>query len=295
MPNAKYQIPNNKQQTRMKVTFDHVSRNCSKIVTRSYSTSFSSAAKMLAPSIRGDIYNIYGFVRFADEIVDTFHDYNKKELLDRFESELKYALENKISLNPILNSFQYTFHKYGISHHLVDSFLESMRMDLTNTLFKSETEYKTYIYGSANVVGLMCLHVFTQGDTAKFGQLKVSAMALGSAFQKVNFLRDLKSDFENLNRSYFPQINLRELDEVSKAAIIQEIEADFALGHAGILKLPNSSKFGVYMAYRYYWELLRKLKNTPSLEIKKKRIRVSKYQKLGLLATTYVNYKLGMV
>ena len=279
----------------MKATFDHVSRNCSKIVTRSYSTSFSSAAKMLAPSIRGDIYNIYGFVRFADEIVDTFHDYNKKELLDRFESELKYALENKISLNPILNSFQYTFHKYGISHHLVDSFLESMRMDLTNTVFKSEAEYKAYIYGSANVVGLMCLHVFTQGDTAKFDQLKVSAMALGSAFQKVNFLRDLKSDFENLNRSYFPQINLRELDEVSKAAIIQEIEADFALGHAGILKLPNSSKFGVYMAYRYYWELLRKLKNTPSLEIKKKRIRVSKYQKLGLLATTYVNYKLGMV
>lgn len=250
---------------------------------------------MLAPSVRSDIYNIYGFVRFADEIVDTFHDYNKEELLDRFERELKYALENKISLNPILNSFQYTFHKYGISYHLVDSFLNSMRMDLTKTVFKSEAEYRSYIYGSANVVGLMCLHVFTQGDTIKYEQLKVSAMALGSAFQKVNFLRDLKSDIENLNRSYFPQIKLRELDEVSKEAIIQEIEADFALGHAGILKLPNSSKFGVFMAYRYYRELLYKLKNTPSGEIRKKRIRVSKCQKLGLLASTYVNYKLGMV
>ena len=279
----------------MKAIFDHVSRNCSKLVTRSYSTSFSSAAKMLAPSVRSDIYNIYGFVRFADEIVDTFHDYNKEELLDRFERELKYALENKISLNPILNSFQHTFHKHGIPYHLVDSFMESMRMDLTKTEFKSEAEFKSYIYGSANVVGLMCLYVFTQGDTTKYEQLKVSAMALGSAFQKVNFLRDLKSDFENLNRSYFPQIKLRELDEVSKAAIIEEIEADFALGHAGILKLPNSSKFGVFMAYRYYLELLYKLKNTPSREIRKKRIRVSKYQKLGLLATTYVNYKLGMV
>ena len=279
----------------MKATFDKVSGRCSKIVTQSYSTSFSSATKMLAPSIRSDIYNIYGFVRFADEIVDTFHDYNKEELLDRFEWELNYALENKISLNPILNSFQYTFHKYGISYQLVVSFLDSMRMDLTKTVFETQAEYKSYIYGSADVVGLMCLHVFTQGDKLIYEQLKGSAMALGSAFQKINFLRDLKSDFEDLNRSYFPQINLRELDEVSKTVIIQEIESDLELAYSGILKLPNSSKFGVYMAYKYYRELLRKLKNTPSLEIKKKRIRVSNYHKLGLLATTYVNFKLGMV
>lgn len=279
----------------MKATFDHVSRNCSKIVTQSYSTSFSSATKMLSTSIRSDIYNIYGFVRFADEIVDSFHDYNKKELLDSFERELDYAIENKISLNPILNSFQHTFHKYNISYHLVASFLESMRRDLTKNDFENEEEYKAYIYGSADVVGLMCLHVFTQGDRKQYEQLKRSAMALGSAFQKVNFLRDLKSDLENLHRSYFPHINLRELDEASKAAIIKEIESDFALGLSGIMRLPNSSKFGVYMAYRYYRELLNKLKNTPSLEIKKRRIRVSNYQKLGLLATTYVNYKLGMV
>lgn len=279
----------------MKATFDNLSRSCSKIVTQSYSTSFSSATKMLAPSIRSDIYNIYGFVRFADEIVDTFHEFNKEELLDDLERDLKYALTNKISLNPILNSFQYTYHKYCIPYNLVASFLESMRMDLTMQAFETEAEYRSYIYGSADAVGLMCLHVFTQGDKLKYGQLKVSAMALGSAFQKVNFLRDLKSDFEDLNRSYFPKINVRELDEVSKKAIIQEIESDFALGLSGILRLPNSSKFGVYMAYRYYRELLRKLKNTPSLEIKKKRIRVSNYEKLGLLASTYVNYKLGMV
>ncbi|MCG2459505.1 phytoene/squalene synthase family protein [Flavobacteriaceae bacterium F89] len=278
----------------MKATFDKVSRNCSKIVTQSYSTSFSSATKLLAPSIRSDIYNIYGFVRFADEIVDNFHAYNKEELLDDFQRDLKYALRNKISLNPILNSFQYTYHKYSIPYHLVGSFLDSMRMDLHGNVFKTENEYKSYIYGSADVVGLMCLRVFTQGDRSKYEQLKVSAMALGSAFQKVNFLRDLKSDFEYLNRSYFPHVNLRELDEGSKTAIIQEIETDFALGHSGILKLPNSSKFGVYMAYKYYRKLLKKLKNTPSMEIKNKRIRVSNYQKLGLLATTYVNYKLGM-
>lgn len=279
----------------MKATFDKVSRSCSKIVTQCYSTSFSLATKMLAPSVRSDIYNIYGFVRFADEIVDTFHDYNKEDPLDNFERELDYALENRISLNPILNSFQYTFHKYQISFHLVASFLDSMRMDLTKTVFETEEEYKSYIYGSADVVGLMCLHVFTQGDFMKYKELQYSAMALGSAFQKVNFLRDLKSDFEDLNRSYFPHINLRELDEISKAAIIKEIETDLSVGYLGILKLPNSSKFGVYMAYKYYRELLHKLKNTPSKEIKKKRIRVSNYQKLGLLAATYVNYKLGMV
>ena len=279
----------------MKTIFDKVSYDCSKIVTESYSTSFSLATKMLAPSIRSDIYNIYGFVRFADEIVDTFHAYNKKELFDNFENELKSALEAKISLNPILNSFQHTYHKYQIPYHLVGSFMKSMRMDLTKKEYRTEAEYKEYIYGSADVVGLMCLKVFVNGNTVKYEELKESAMSLGSAFQKVNFLRDLKTDFEDLNRAYFPNANLMELDETSKQKIVQEIKEDFAKGYHGILNLPNEAKFGVYTAYKYYYKLLKKLQNTPSREIKNARIRVPNYQKFGLLAKSYVNYKLHLV
>lgn len=279
----------------MKRTFDKVSYECSKIVTESYSTSFSLATKMLAPSIRPDIYNIYGFVRFADEIVDTFHSYNKTELFDNFEIELKAAIEAKISLNPILNSFQHTYHKYDIPYHLVASFMKSMRMDLTKSEYRTDAEYKEYIYGSADVVGLMCLKVFVKGDTDSYEKLKVSAMSLGSAFQKVNFLRDLKADFEDLNRAYFPHANLEELDETSKTQIVEEIKADFALGYAGILQLPNEAKFGVYTAYKYYSKLLQKLQKTPSIEIKNARIRVPNYQKFGLLAKSYVNYKLHLV
>ncbi|WP_158975915.1 phytoene/squalene synthase family protein [Cellulophaga sp. L1A9] len=279
----------------MKSIFDQVSYGCSKIVTESYSTSFSLATKMLHSSIRGDIYNIYGFVRFADEIVDTFHDYDKEMLFNKFENDLKDALTHKISLNPILNSFQYTYHTYNIPYHLVDSFMKSMRMDLHKTVYKTDTEYKEYIYGSADVVGLMCLKVFVQGNEESYESLKTSAMALGSAFQKVNFLRDLKDDFEGLNRTYFPNTNLKQLDEASKKRIVDEIKADFQLGYEGIERLPHTAKFGVYTAYKYYSRLLTKLQRTPPLEIQNARIRVPNYEKFGLLAKSYVNYKLNLV
>ncbi len=279
----------------MKSIFDNVSYDCSKIVTQSYSTSFALATKMLAPSIRKDIYNIYGFVRFADEIVDSFHDYNKEELFNAFEQELNNSLANKISLNPILNSFQHTYHQYSIPRHLVDAFMKSMRMDLNKQVYATQKEFEEYIYGSADVVGLMCLRVFVNGNDEHYESLKLSAMALGSAFQKVNFLRDLKADYEYLNRSYFPNTDLLQLDEASKNRIVEEIKADFARGYEGIVNLPNEAKFGVYTAYKYYYQLLRKLQKTPSTEIKNARIRVPNYQKFGLLATSYVNYKLNLV
>ncbi len=279
----------------MKSIFDQVSHDCSKIVTQSYSTSFSLATKMLHTSIRADIYNIYGFVRFADEIVDTFHDYDKTTLFNKFEQQLKAAITDKISLNPILNAFQHTFHKYKIPYHLVESFMKSMRMDLTKNCYRTDEEYKEYIYGSADVVGLMCLKVFVKGDITKYEQLKKPAMALGSAFQKVNFLRDLKADFEDLNRAYFPHANLEELDEDTKQKIVDEIKADFNFGLSGILQLPSEAKFGVYTAYKYYYKLLQILQRTPSLEIKNARIRVPNYEKFGLLAKSYVNYKLHLV
>lgn len=279
----------------MKSIFDTVSSECSRAVTRSYSTSFSSAVKMLAPTIRQDIYNIYGFVRFADEIVDSFHDYNKIELFERFEKDLHLALTEKISLNPILNSFQHTVHKYDIELNLINAFMQSMRLDLYKSDYKSKEEYRKYIYGSADVVGLMCLKVFVKGDLEKYENLKDSAMKLGSAFQKVNFLRDLKADFEDLNRTYFPNTDLTKLDEKSKNEIIAEIEADFTEAYIGITNLPLEAKFGVYTAYVYYKKLLKKLKNTPSAEIKNTRIRVSDYQKFGLFAKCYFTYKLNII
>jgi phytoene/squalene synthetase len=250
---------------------------------------------MLAPSIRQDIYNIYGFVRFADEIVDTFHEYNKEELFSIFETNLELALKHKISLNPILNSFQHTVAKFNIPNELIDAFMKSMKLDLTKTEYKSQEEYNEYIFGSADVVGLMCLKVFVNGDAAKYEELKESAMRLGSAFQKVNFLRDLKADFEDLNRTYFPNTDLNKLDEVSKLKIVEEIEADFKAGYEGIVNLPLEAKFGVYTAYCYYKKLLSKLKKTPSSEIKNTRIRVSDYQKYGLFAKCYFSYKLNII
>ena len=279
----------------MKSIFDTISFDCSRNVTKSYSTSFSAAVKMLAPSIRQDIYNIYGFVRFADEIVDTFHNYNKEELFDMFEKDLTSALENKISLNPILNSFQHTVHLYSIPMNLINAFMNSMKLDLHKSEYKTIDEYNEYIYGSADVVGLMCLKVFVNGNDAKFEELELSAMRLGSAFQKVNFLRDLKADYEDLNRTYFPNTDLSQLDENSKNEIIKEIESDFAAGFEGILKLPIEAKFGVYTAFVYYKKLLSKLKKTPSTEIKNTRIRVPDYQKFGLMAKCYVNYRLNLL
>jgi phytoene/squalene synthetase len=279
----------------MKTIFDSVSKECSKLVTNAYSTSFSMATKMLSDSIRQDIYNIYGFVRFADEIVDTFHDYDKEKLFKNFEIDLERALESKISLNPILNAFQYTYHKYGIDKHLVDAFMNSMRLDLHKKDYLTDEEYKNYIYGSADVVGLMCLRVFVNGDSEKYEDLKDSAMSLGSAFQKVNFLRDLKADFEDLSRTYFPNTDLNQLDETSKKAIIEDIEKDFAEGLKGIKRLPLEARFGVFMAYRYYNKLLDKLKKTPALQIKSTRIRVPNYKKVELLTRSYVKYQLNLL
>ncbi len=279
----------------MKKIFDEVSEMCSKTVTESYSTSFSLATRMLSPSIRQDIYNIYGFVRFADEIVDSFHDYNKEELLDNFEKELRYSITNKISLNPILNSFQKTLLKYEIDIELVNSFLKSMRWDLDKKTYLNKQEFDEYIYGSADVVGLMCLKVFVSGDEDKFDQLKPFAMSLGSAFQKVNFLRDLKADHESLNRSYFPNLNIDKFDEESKQFILNEIDRDFSNALKGILLLPSSARFGVYTAYKYYLKLLNKLRKTDPLKIKNSRIRVPNYQKINVLARSYVRYRLNIL
>jgi len=279
----------------MKSIFDAVSKDCSRIITQTYSTSFSMATKMLANSIRQDIYNIYGFVRLADEIVDSFHDYDKEALFIQFEADLESALNNKISLNPILNSFQQTYHTYSIDKDMVDAFMNSMRQDLYKTVYHTDEEYKNYIYGSADVVGLMCLKVFVNGNHEKYEALKETAMALGSAFQKVNFLRDLKADHDELNRTYFPNTDLNNLDEVSKKAIIDDIENDFAEGLKGIKQLPLEAKFGVFMAYRYYNQLLVKLKTTPALEIKSTRIRVPDYKKAELLTRSYVKYQLNLL
>ena len=279
----------------MKSIYDSVSEDCSKIVTQSYSTSFSLATKMLDQSIRNHIYNIYGFVRFADEIVDTFHDFPKKELLDRFEEDLFYSINNRISLNPILNSFQKTVNTYKIEHKLIHAFLKSMRWDLNKNIYKTEKEYKEYIYGSADVVGLMCLKVFVKGKKSDYENLKPAAMSLGSAFQKVNFLRDLKNDFQNLERVYFPNVDFTQFDEKTKHNIINEIEKDFSIALNGIFKLPSEARFGVYTAYKYYTKLLSKLKKTPSISIRQNRIRVPNYQKVSVFARSYLKYRLNLL
>lgn len=279
----------------MKNFYDKVTENCSKIVTQSYSTSFSLATKMLDSSIRNHIYNIYGFVRFADEIVDTFHDFPKEELLNRFEKDLNFSLEKKISLNPILNSFQLTVNKYNIDRKLISAFLKSMRWDLNKSIYKTDKEYKEYIYGSADVVGLMCLKVFVKGDDDLYFKLKPAAMSLGSAFQKVNFLRDLKKDYQELDRTYFPNVDFNHFDEETKTKIIKEIENDFNLALKGIFNLPIESRFGVYTAYKYYNKLLKKLKNIPSKKIQNTRIRVPNYQKMGVFARSYLKYRLNLL
>ena len=279
----------------MKDFYDIVSYDCSKLVTQRYSTSFSLGTRLLSNSIRVHIYNIYGFVRFADEIVDSFHEFNKVDLLNRFEEDLMHAISNKISLNPILNSFQFTVNEKKIDIELIKAFLKSMRMDLTKNNYKTKKEYNEYIYGSADVVGLMCLKVFVDGDNSKYEKLKPYAMSLGSAFQKVNFLRDLNADFKNLDRTYFPNLNLSNFDEASKLNIINEIEKDFNHALKGIFMLPESSRLGVYTAYKYYRKLLIKLKNTPSVKIQSARIRVPNYQKMGVLAQSFVKFHLNLL
>ena len=279
----------------MKSIFDKVSNDCSKLVIKRYSTSFYFSSSLLSKTIRQDIFNIYGFVRLADEIVDTFHEYPKQELLEDFEKELWRSVDNKISLNPILNSFQHTVNKYSIPKDLINSFLDSMKMDLEKKEYNSVEEYKKYIYGSADVVGLMCLKVFVKGSESSFSELSPFAISLGSAFQKVNFLRDLKDDSNVLNRVYFPNVDMNNFNEKSKREIILEIEKDFANAVKGIVKLPKNSKFAVYIAYRYYNKLLKKLKRTSSENIVKKRIRIHNLQKFIVIARSYVKYQLNLI
>ncbi|MBT4324227.1 MAG: phytoene/squalene synthase family protein [Cryomorphaceae bacterium] len=279
----------------MKSIFDKVSNDCSKLVIKRYSTSFYFSSSLLSRTIRQDIFNIYGFVRLADEIVDTFHEYPKQELLEDFEKELWRSIDNKISLNPILNSFQHTVNKYSIPKDLINSFLDSMKMDLEKKEYNSVEEYKKYIYGSADVVGLMCLKVFVKGSESSFSELSPFAISLGSAFQKVNFLRDLKDDSNILNRVYFPNVDMNNFNEKSKKEIILEIEKDFANAVKGIVKLPKNSKFAVYIAYRYYNKLLKKLKHTSSENIVKKRIRIHNLQKFIVIARSYVKYQLNLI
>ena len=279
----------------MMCLFDEVAYDCSQKVTNGYSTSFSSAVRMLAPSIRPAIHSIYGFVRFADEIVDSFHDKDKKLLLDKFEWDFYQSLEMGISLNPILHSFQKTIKEYNVDIELVDAFLKSMRMDIEKKEYKTQKEYQDYIYGSADVVGLMCLKIFVNGSDEDYQKLKPTAMKLGSAFQKVNFLRDLKNDAEILERSYFPDVDLKNLSPDIKMKIVAEIKADFDAAYEGIKQLPASSKFGVYTAYRYYKQLLKKLQQTPSNKLMETRIRVNDYHKFGLLLQSYLNIKLNIV
>jgi phytoene/squalene synthetase len=278
----------------MKQLFDSSSYQCSKLVTRNYSTSFSLGIRLLAPSIRPAIYAIYGFVRYADEIVDTFYDHNQEELLDEFQADYEKAVERGISMNPILNSFQEVVNRYDL-HEMVEAFMTSMRMDLDKTEYQSQEEYEQYIYGSADVVGLMCLHVFVNGDKQLFEQLKAPAMLLGTVFQKVNFLRDIKDDFEERGRSYFPNVANYELTDEVKAEIIEDIEEEFGEAFKGIMQLPVESRFGVYLAYRYYLRLLKKLKARNSEQILNSRTRVSNPGKAVILFKSYVRFKLNII
>ena len=275
----------------MKKLFDDLSFKISKETTKQYSTSFSLGILALSSKIRNPIYAIYGYVRLADEIVDSFHGFDKKKLLSRFRDETFLALEEKISLNPILQSFQETVSKYKIDHELIKQFLKSMEMDLHKIDYNSEL-YKEYILGSAEVVGLMCLHIFVDGDKEEFERLKPAAMILGSAFQKVNFLRDMKDDYEVLGRTYFPNVDIAAFDNKVKAEIEEEIAFEFHEALEGIKKLPASSRFGVYLAYRYYLSLFKKIKKTSANQMINQRIRISNSKKLSLMMGCYVEYKM---
>lgn len=274
----------------MKQLFDELSYSVSKLTTEKYSTSFSLGILALKPSVRMAIYAIYGYVRLADEIVDSFHDYDKSKLLNRLKKETENALAEKISLNPVLNSFQEIVHHYAIEKTLIDQFLHSMQMDLHKINYNSET-YKEYIFGSAEVVGLMCLQVFTNGNKQKYEEMKPYAMKLGSAFQKINFLRDVKDDYQILGRTYFPNINMEVFNNQVKFQIEAEIEQEFKEALTGIKKLPASSLFGVYLAYKYYWTLFQKIKRKSSVEILNDRIRIANSEKVYVAFKSYIRYK----
>jgi phytoene synthase len=276
----------------MKKLFDDLSYKISKQTTKQYSTSFSLGILALSPKIRNAIYAVYGYVRLADEIVDSFHGYDRTALLARFREQTRQALEEKISLNPILQSFQETIHEYHIDEQLITQFLNSMEMDLQKIDYNSDL-YKEYILGSAEVVGLMCLQIFVDGNKEQYTSLKPSAMKLGSAFQKVNFLRDMKDDYLILGRTYFPNVDISYFNNTIKEEIEKEICQEFKEALEGIKKLPNSSRFGVYLAYRYYISLFSKIKRTPAKKIINQRIRISNGRKFSLMMSSYVQYKMS--
>jgi len=274
--------------------FHTVSNKSSEITTREYSTSFSSAIRLLHHDMRQPIYNIYGFVRFADEIVDTFHDYDKTLLLEEFKRETYIAIDREISLNPILNSFQQTVNEYNIDRDLIDAFFASMEMDLSQRNYDIKN-FNEYVYGSAEVVGLMCLYVFCEGKKELFEKLKISARSLGAAFQKVNFLRDIKADYNSLSRMYFPGCDFNNFTENDKKKIEADIHQDFNIAYNGILKLPLKSRFGVYVAYKYYLSLFKKIKSLEPARVLETRIRIPDYKKAMIVLKAGVKNHLGLI
>ncbi len=278
----------------MKALFDSVSIRTSRMTTKAYSTSFSLGILGLDKKYHDPIYAIYGFVRFADEIVDTFEDYSQKELLERFWKDTYLALDEKISLNPILNSFQQVVNAFNIDRDLIETFLKSMEMDLYKNDYDEEG-YKAYILGSAEVVGLMCLKVFVDGNEKRYQELKKPAMQLGSAFQKINFLRDLHADYHALGRTYFPGVDLNEFNERVKAEIEADIDIDFKAGYEGIKQLPKGARFGVYIAYVYYYSLFKKICNTHADIILNERVRISNKRKYGLFLSSYVRHTINWI
>lgn len=278
----------------MKEIFDNLSAQCSKMITKRYSTSFSLGIYFLNEKLRNPIYSIYGFVRLADEIVDSFHDYDKVGLLSKFKRDCFEAIEEGISLNPVLNSFQQVVNTYHIDKELIELFLHSMEMDLHEENYTPE-KYDQYILGSAQVVGLMCLQVFTEGDKLQYERLKDAAMMLGSAFQKVNFLRDVNADYYNLSRTYFPNVNLSAFSNIEKKAIEAEIETEFKLALIGIRQLPPSSRNGVFLAYMYYKKLFNKIKSSTPENVMSGRIRISNVRKFGLMFDSIIRYKTNMI
>jgi phytoene/squalene synthetase len=278
----------------MKSIFDKISWRSSRMVTKSYSTSFSLGIMALDPKLHDHIYGIYGFVRFADEIVDSFHTYDKQWLLDDFKQQTYEAIDRGISLNPILNSFQHTVRAFNIERNLIDTFLHSMEMDLHPQEY-TDAKYEEYILGSAEVVGLMCLKVFCYGNEQQYEALKHNAMKLGSAFQKINFLRDLQADYNALGRVYFPGVDMREFDDDVKREIEADIEVDFRLGYEGIVQLPKKARFGVYIAYVYYYALFQKIKATPAHHILNQRVRIPNRNKYGLFIQSYVKHSFNLL
>ncbi|MCK9162941.1 MAG: phytoene/squalene synthase family protein [Bacteroidales bacterium] len=272
--------------------YNELSFRLSEETTKQYSTSFYSASRFFSPKIRRAIHSVYGFVRLADEIVDSFHDYDKKSLLDKFEEDYLLAYKAGISTNPILHSFQITVREYNIPNEYIGNFLSSMRADLDKKEYKTKTDIENYIYGSADVVGLICLRIFCQNDEELFKKLYSSAMSLGSAFQKVNFLRDLREDVQSLGRTYFPNFQLETFNEETKNKLIEEIEGDFSKAKKGLDQLPKGSQLAVIIAYNYYLRLLKNIKQRPANMIIEKRIRVSDFNKLSLTLSTIIRYKL---